>query len=280
MAWFRRPKYSTISPESRRRDIPDGLWVKCESCGDLIYRKDWEAALKVCHNCNYYFRLSAAERLDLVLDSSSFKEYDANLAPVDFLDFTDSIPYKDRLKKARENSGLTDACLTGEGKLRGHSVAIGVLDFSFMGGSMGSIVGEKITRLIEQAQKKHLPLIIISASGGARMQEGVVSLMQMAKTAAAISCFSRAGGLYLSVLTDPATGGVMASFASLGDIIIAEEQALIGFAGPRVIEQTIRQKLPGGFQKADFLLEHGLIDMVVKRSELKERLGELLEMLT
>lgn len=254
--------------------------MKCTACGDLVYRKDWEASLKVCPNCNYYSRLGARERLDLVLDHNSFKEYDANLTPVDFLNFTDSVPYKDRLTKAQENTGFMDACLTGEGRLSGHLVAIGALDFFFMGGSMGSVVGEKITRLIEQAAAKHSPLIIISASGGARMQEGVVSLMQMAKTSAAIARFSQTGGLYLSVLTDPATGGVMASFASLGDIIIAEEDALIGFAGPRVIEQTIRQKLPGGFQKADFVLEHGLIDMVVKRSELRDRLAKLLEMLT
>ncbi|MDI6793974.1 MAG: acetyl-CoA carboxylase, carboxyltransferase subunit beta [bacterium] len=280
MAWFRKPQYGTISPDSRRQDIPGGLWVKCTACGDLVYRKDWEASLKVCPNCNYYSRLGARERLDLVLDHNSFKEYDANLTPVDFLNFTDSVPYKDRLTKAQENTGFMDACLTGEGRLSGHLVAIGALDFFFMGGSMGSVVGEKITRLIEQAAAKHSPLIIISASGGARMQEGVVSLMQMAKTSAAIARFSQTGGLYLSVLTDPATGGVMASFASLGDIIIAEEDALIGFAGPRVIEQTIRQKLPGGFQKADFVLEHGLIDMVVKRSELRDRLAKLLEMLT
>ncbi len=278
MVWFRKT-YTTISPKAKRTDTPGGLWIKCENCGELIYKSDWEKKFKVCLQCNYHFRLTIKERLAIILDKDLFREYDAKLKPIDFLEFNDSKSYHERLEEVQNHTGLVDAIITGEGEIFGYPVAIGVLSFEFMGGSMGSVVGEKIARLFEQASIKKYPVIVISSSGGARMQEGIISLMQMAKTSAAITRFSQSGGLYISILTDPTTGGVLASFASLGDIIIAEPQALIGFAGPRVIEQTIKQRLPAGFQRAEFLLEYGLIDMIVERKDLKETLKKLLDML-
>jgi acetyl-CoA carboxylase carboxyl transferase subunit beta len=252
----------------------ESLWVKCDDCGEMIYRKQWESLYKVCPKCGYHFRIGARERIEYLLDKGSFKERDKDLRPSDPLSFKDSIPYPERLKKASSTTGLTEAVITGEGKIEGEKVGIGVMDFGFMGGSMGSVVGEKITRLIEWAEKKGLPLIIVSSSGGARMQEGILSLMQMVKTSSALARFSK---LYISILTHPTTGGVTASFASLGDIIIAEPKSLIGFAGPRVIEKTIKQTLPEGFQQAEFLLEHGFVDMVVPRKRMKEVVAKLLK---
>ncbi|MEW6096484.1 MAG: acetyl-CoA carboxylase, carboxyltransferase subunit beta [bacterium] len=280
MAWFRRPKYTTIPITRRKPDVPEGLWVKCTGCGEMIYKKDWENNLKVCPECNYHFRIDVHERIAITLDKDSFVEDDVNIKPTDFLNFTDSKSYKERLAQYQEKTGLEDAVVTGTGTIGGHKVVICILEFKFMGGSMGSVVGEKITRAIEKAISSRLPLIIISGSGGARMQEGIMSLMQMAKTSSAVARLNSSGGLFISVLTDPTTGGVTASFASLGDIIIAEAKALIGFAGPRVIEQTINQQLPPGFQRAEFLLEHGLIDMVISRSELKNTLKQLLKLLS
>jgi acetyl-CoA carboxylase carboxyl transferase subunit beta len=263
----------------RKTEASEKLWLKCEDCGEMIYKKDWEANLKVCPECNYHFQLTVVERIELTLDNSSFEEMDTNLEPVDFLDFKDSKKYGERLKENQAKTNLLDAIVTGTGRLGRHQVVIGFLDFRFMGGSMGSVVGEKVTRAIEKATDEGLPLIVFSSSGGARMQEGIISLMQMAKTAAALAKLDKKGGLYLSVLTNPTTGGVTASFATLGDIIIAEPRALIGFAGPRVIEQTIGQKLPAGFQRSEFLLEHGLIDMIVPRLEMKAKLKQIIELL-
>lgn len=277
MALFSKPKFTTLTPSNRRRDIPEGLWIKCEECGNLIYKKEWEDALKVCPKCNWHFQLRAEERLKLLLEKDSFKERELNLSSRDFLSFEDTKKYGDRIIESQKKSGLLDAALVGEGKIGKHQIAIGLLDFSFMGGSMGSVVGEKVTRLTEYATKEHLPLIIVSCSGGARMQEGIVSLMQMAKTSSAISRFSQKGGFFISLLTNPTTGGITASFASLGDIIIAEPKALIGFAGPRVIEQTIGKKLPPSFQRSEFCLSHGLIDMIVCRKEIKSRISQLLD---
>ncbi|MDI6736500.1 MAG: acetyl-CoA carboxylase, carboxyltransferase subunit beta [bacterium] len=279
MAWFRKPKYTTIPVTQRKSEIAEGLWVKCKDCGEMIYKKDWEDNLKVCPECNYHFRLSLQERITTVLDNDSLQEDDTDISPTDFLDFTDSKSYKERLKIAQDKTELNDAVITGTGTIDGHKIVLGILDFNFMGGSMGSVVGEKLTRAIEKAISAKLPLIIISSSGGARMQEGIMSLMQMAKTASAIARLDTSDTLFISVLTDPTTGGVTASFASLGDIIISETKALIGFAGPRVIEQTINQQLPKGFQRAEFMLEHGLIDMVVSRKELKNTLAQLLDLL-
>jgi len=277
MSLFSKPKFTTLTPQDRKKGIPEGLWVKCEDCGNLIYKKEWEDALKVCPKCNWHFRLRAEERLNLLLEKDSFKEREANLSPVDFLSFEDTKRYGDRISESQQKTGLLDACITGEGRIGQHQVAVGVLDFSFMGGSMGSVVGERITRLVEYATKKSLPLIIVSASGGARMQEGIASLMQMAKTSSAVAGFAKEGGFFISLLTNPTTGGVTASFAFLGDIIIAEPKALIGFAGPRVIEQTIGKKLPPQFQRSEFLISHGLIDMIVLRKEMKSRISQLLD---
>lgn len=271
--WFKRKKapYS-----SERLDIPGNLWIKCYKCHQTLYAKDLEANLKVCPKCNYHFRLTAAERLGQLMDEKSFAEIDHDLRSTDFLNFTDSKLYAKRIDEAIKKSGLNDAIVTGSGKIGGHPAAIGVMDFSFMGGSMGSVVGEKIARLIELAVEKKLPVIIFSASGGARMQEGIMSLMQMAKTSAALGRLRENGLPYLSVMTDPTTGGTSASYAMLGDINIAEPGALIGFAGPRVIEQTIRQKLPPGFQRSEYLLEHGMVDIVTERKQLKTILAQLL----
>ncbi|MFH1563388.1 MAG: acetyl-CoA carboxylase, carboxyltransferase subunit beta [Nitrospirota bacterium] len=279
MAWFRKPKYTTIPITQRKLETSERLWVKCKDCGEMIYKKDWEDSLKVCPECNYHFRLNLQERIAFVLDKDSLQEDDTDIQPTDFLNFTDSKSYKDRLTEYQKKTGFEDAVVTGTGTINEHKVVLGILDFNFMGGSMGSVVGEKLTRAIEKAISARVPLIIISSSGGARMQEGIMSLMQMAKTSSAIARLNTSDGLFISVLVDPTTGGVTASFASLGDIIIAEAKALIGFAGPRVIEQTINQQLPKGFQRAEFMLEHGLIDMVVSRKELKNTLSQILDLL-
>jgi acetyl-CoA carboxylase carboxyl transferase subunit beta len=270
MAWKRSVGY--ILKAKKRRDIPGGLWTKCPSCSRILYNEQLIRNLKVCPKCDYHFRLSAQEKLAYLLDENTFKEVDANLVSVDPLKFEDSKKYPDRIKQAQEKTGLNAAIITGEGKIESQIVAVGILDFSFLGGSMASVVGEKVCRLIERATEKEIPLVIVSASGGARMQEGILSLMQMVKTSSALSNYSRKALPYISILTDPTTGGVSASFAFLADIIIAERGALIGFAGPRVIEQTVKQKLPEGFQRAEFLLEHGMVDMVVHRKNMKSTL--------
>ena len=260
-----------------KQDIPTDLWTKCESCSQLIYNKALEENLKVCPKCDFHVPLTAPQRIELTLDAGTFEEWDAELRSVDPLQFSVPRPYTEKLVEEQRACGLTDACLTGQGLLDGHEVVFGVTDSRFMMGSMGSVVGERLTRAIERAAERHLPLIIISGSGGgARMQEGMLSLMQMAKTSSALMKLDGQGGLFLSVLTHPTMAGVLASFATLGDLIIAEPKALIGFTGPRVIEQTIRQKLPEGFQRSEFLLEHGLIDCIVHRRDLKDTLARLL----
>jgi acetyl-CoA carboxylase carboxyl transferase subunit beta len=279
MGWFSRAKAPIAQKEGKKVRFPEGLWMKCKNCNEAIYAKDLEKNLNVCPRCDFHFRLSAKSRLDLVLDPTSFIEHDADLESVDFLQFHDSKSYQERIRAAMEKGNGKEAVICGEGTIDGTRVQIAVFDFSFMGGSMGSVVGEKITRLIERAGEHRTPAIIFSASGGARMQESIISLMQMAKTSAALARLRDAGLPYISVLTDPTTGGVTASFAMLGDIIMAEPKALIGFAGPRVIEQTIRQKLPEGFQRAEYLLEHGMIDLIVARKEMKKRLSQIVKML-
>lgn len=261
-----------------KKKIPDGLWTKCEDCGHIMYNKALIEALKVCPKCDYHFVLTAPERLGQLLDAEVFEEWDAELGPLDPLEFQGpKSSYKDKIIAEQRASGLKDSCITGKGQLAGHEVAIGVTDSRFMMGSMGSVLGEKITRLTERATEDGLPLIIVSGSGGgARMHEGMYSLMQMGKTSAALARFHEAKGLYIAVLTNPTMAGVLASFATLGDILIAEPRALIGFTGPRVIEQTLRTKLPDGFQRAEFLLDHGLIDKVVHRKHLKTTIGQLL----
>lgn len=277
---LKKEKEYSVRSEDKRVRVPRGLWVKCEFCGEIIYKKEIEKNLEVCPKCNYHFRINSQTRLAMVFDEGSFVEFDAGIEPVDILDFKDTKKYKDRLKTAHKTLPQKDAFIYGEGRINGQMVMAGVFEFEFMGGSMGSVVGEKITRLIERAINKKCGVIIFSSSGGARMQEGIFSLMQMAKTCAALAMFRKAGLPYISVLLDPTMGGVTASFAMLGDIIIAEPKALIGFAGPRVIEQTIKQKLPEGFQRAEYLLEHGVIDMIVERKNMRDVLGKLLAMLT
>ncbi|MCM8790671.1 MAG: acetyl-CoA carboxylase, carboxyltransferase subunit beta [Candidatus Omnitrophica bacterium] len=272
----RKPKY-TIVKVAKKRDIPGGLWTKCEECGELIYNKKLEENLRVCHKCGFHFTLGAHERIKLLIDDGTFKEMDEGMESLDPLSFEGPKTYKAKMKQDQEATGLKEAVVTGTGKIYGKSVVFGVTDSRFIMGSMGSVVGEKLTRAIEKATKEKLPLIIVSGSGGgARMYEGMFSLMQMAKTSAALSRLDRSGGLFISILTNPTMAGIMASFASLGDFIIAEPKALIGFTGPRVIEQTIRQKLPPGFQRSEFLLSHGLIDMIVHRKNMKEMLSKLL----
>jgi len=259
--------------------IPEGLFISCENCRQIVYRKEVERNLRVCPKCNYHFRIPAAERIALLTDPGTFTELDADLAPSDPLSFVDTEPYEARLAKAQQRAGLRDAALCGEALVEGMPVCVGALEFSFMGGSMGSVVGERVTRLVERCLEQRKPLILFTSSGGARMQEGIFSLMQMAKTAAAVARLHEAGVLYLSILTDPTFGGVTASFAMLGDVIIAEPRALIGFAGPRVIEQTIKQQLPEGFQRAEFQLQHGQVDMVVERRRLKRVVATLLRLM-
>jgi acetyl-CoA carboxylase carboxyl transferase subunit beta len=272
MAWFKKTKDLKTDKKIK---IPEGLWVKCDGCKEIVYKKEIEKNLKICPKCNYHFRISAQERLKLLVDDGSFAEIDEGFTSADPLHFKDSISYKDRVKDNRKKTGLTEAVISGEAIIKGHPVSIVLMDFSFMGGSMGSVVGEKVSRAAERAVEKKQPLIAVSASGGARMQEGIFSLMQMAKVSAAIGRLKDNGILYISILCDPTFGGVTASFASLGDIIIAEPKSLIGFAGPRVVEQTIKQALPEDFQRAEFLLDHGLIDMVVDRKDLRETLAKI-----
>jgi acetyl-CoA carboxylase carboxyl transferase subunit beta len=263
-------------PPSEKLDIPGDLWVKCYSCNSTIYNKDLLFSHKVCPKCNYHFKLSAEERIAFTLDADTFKEINAEIRSKDFLNFVDSKPYQKRLEEAEAKSNLPEVIVTGEGKIDAWPVALGIMDFSFMGGSMGSVVGEKVARLLELALERKIPVIIFTSSGGARMQEGIMSLMQMAKTSAALGRLRENNLPYLTVLTDPTTGGTTASFAMLGDIHLAEPNALIAFAGPRVIEQTIRQKLPLGFQRAEYLLSHGMVDLVVKRKDIKPALSKIL----
>ena len=280
MAWFKKTKAPLEAIATKKVQIPEGVWTKCQNCQEIIYFKEIERNLKVCPKCDYHFRISASERIGLILDEGSFREMDAGLVSVDFLDFKDSQEYSERLAKAMKKNGRTEAAVCGEGTIFGLPIVIAVLEFGFMGGSMGSVVGEKITRAIERSMAARCPLVIFSSSGGARMQESIMSLMQMAKTTAALNQMKKLGLPFISVLTDPTTGGVTASFAMLGDLNIAEPRALIGFAGPRVIQQTIRQGLPEGFQRAEYLLAHGMIDMIVRRQEMKAKLFQLLSILT
>ncbi|HUF93745.1 MAG TPA: acetyl-CoA carboxylase, carboxyltransferase subunit beta [Candidatus Limnocylindria bacterium] len=275
MAWFRR-KGPEDEGKVKKVVMAEGLWIKCDSCKEIMYRAEVEKAGRVCPKCHYPFRISSRERIALLVDGGTFEERDAGLTSGDPLGFKDSKKYRDRVKTARQKTSMDDAVLCGIGRVGGFPVVLCVFEFSFLGGSMGSVVGEKLARAIELAVAKHVPVIIVSASGGARMQEGILSLMQMAKTAAALERLSAAKLPYLSVLTDPTTGGVTASFAMLGDVILAEPRALIGFAGPRVIAETIRQPLPDGFQRSEFLLEHGQLDLIVERRELKDTLRRIL----
>ncbi|MDO8745112.1 MAG: acetyl-CoA carboxylase, carboxyltransferase subunit beta [Candidatus Brocadiaceae bacterium] len=264
----------------KKKDMPDGLWTRCDGCKGMVYKKIVEERMYVCPECNYHFRVFSRDRLKLLLDENSFEEMWDNMVPCDPLNFKDRITYPERVAAEQQKTGLKEAAIVGKGKINGKELMIGITDSSFIMGSMGAVVGEKIARAAEKACELQLPLIIISGSGGgARMQEGVFSLMQMAKTSAAIARFREAGGLYISILTDPSLGGVMASFASLADIMIAEPKALIGFAGPRVIQETIRRSLPKGFQTAEFLLEHGFLDMIVHRQDMKEELSRLIDYL-
>ena len=265
-------------PGREKRGVPGGLWLRCTDCGEMIFRKEAERLMSVCPECSYHMYLGARGRIDAVLDHGTFEEWDANLAPSDPLGFEDKKRYKDRLLAEQQRTGLSDAVLTGAGMIRARRVAFGVTDSAFIMGSMGSVVGERLTRLVERATEQRLPLIIVSGSGGgARMHEGIFSLMQMAKISAALARYDEAQGLFISVLTNPTMGGVAASFASLGDIIFAEPKALIGFAGPRTIKATIRIELPEGFQTSEFLLEHGYIDRIVRRADLKSEIARVID---
>lgn len=281
MAWFRKTKKpKPIRMDRPRSNVPEGLWVKCDSCKEIVYSRDLDRNLKVCPHCGHHFRIDARARIALLLDEPEPRELFAAISPTDPLSFRDTKRYRDRLKSYQQAVGERDAVIVVQGTIEEIPVVLAAMEYRFMGGSMGSVVGEKITRAAERACDRKVPLIVVSASGGARMQEGVLSLMQMAKISAALSRLRTARLPYLSVLTDPTTGGVTASFAMLGDLNIAEPGALIGFAGPRVIEQTIRQSLPEGFQRSEFLLEHGFLDLVVKRADLKETLARCLRHLT
>ena len=279
MAWFTRSK-ENISPDSQKKDLPDGLWEKCPSCGEIIHKKQLESNLWTCLKCGYHFRIGSSEYIEIILDKGSFKEMDKRMRSADPLEFTDTKKYSVRIQETIKKLGLNDAVKTGTGKINNLDVAFGCMDFKFIGGSMGSVVGEKIARLIDKAYKSKIPLVIISASGGARMMEGAFSLMQMAKTSARLARLAEAKVPYISLLTDPTTGGTTASYAMLGDVHIAEPKALIGFAGPRVIKQTIGKDLPEGFQRSEFLLEHGFIDIVSPRKELKDTIYNLITFMT
>lgn len=275
MAWFKKPGVTTAENRKRAKNV-EGLWLKCNHCREIVYRKEVERNNKVCPKCDYHFPISVQERIALLVDLGSFKEWAADIEPQDPLSFTDTRSYRERLKAQQEKTGRKDAIVIGESTINGRRIALGVFDFGFMGGSMGSVVGEKICRLAERALALRIPLMLVTTSGGARMQEGILSLMQMAKTSAAVAQLGEARVPFICILADPTFGGVTASVAMLGDVIIAEPKALIGFAGPRVIEQTIKQQLPDAFQRAEFLMDHGMIDMIVERKHLKETLNQLL----
>lgn len=274
MAWFKKQR-KPIEPPDKQSRVPEGLWVKCPACAQIIYNKDLAASMSVCIKCAHHFRLSASERLRILFDGG-WQEHDRGLRSTDPLGFADTKPYRQRLETSIATTGLNDAVITATGRIGGIETSVAAMEYGFIGGSMGVVVGEKITRAIERALAGRMPVVIVSCSGGARMMEGALSLMQMAKISGALARLDRARLPYISVLTDPTTGGVTASFAMLGDVNIAEPKALIGFAGPRVIEQTIRQKLPEGFQTSEFLLEHGMLDMVVDRREMKDAIVRIL----
>jgi acetyl-CoA carboxylase carboxyl transferase subunit beta len=279
MTWFKRQS-GELDTSGEKTVRTEGLWVKCEGCRQIIWKKDLEDNLNVCPKCDKHFRIDARTRLSLLLDDNEYEVFDSNLSSTDPLKFVDLKAYSSRLKQAQKDTGLKDAIINARGKMNGRPVVVSAMEYSFIGGSMGAVVGEGITRAIEHATESKMPLIIVSASGGARMMEGVISLMQLAKISAALAYMDDAKVPYISVLTDPTTGGVTASFAMLGDLNIAEPGALIGFAGPRVIEQTIRQKLPPGFQRSEFLLEHGMLDAVVSRREMKSYISRALDFMT
>jgi len=275
MAWFK--KHKLPAPDaSKRSKVIEGMWLKCNHCREIVYRKEVDRNNKVCPKCDYHFPISVSERITMLVDLGTFKEWDVEIEPQDPLAFSDTYSYRDRLKSQQEKTGRKDAIVTGEGTVNGRRVALGVLDFSFMGGSMGSVVGEKICLAADRALASRIPFVLVTTSGGARMQEGILSLMQMAKTSAAVARLGEARVPFVSILADPTFGGVTASVAMLGDVTLAEPKALIGFAGPRVIEQTIKQQLPDEFQRAEFLLEHGMIDLIVERKRLKETLATVL----
>jgi acetyl-CoA carboxylase carboxyl transferase subunit beta len=276
MAWFKRQS-GELETSGEKTVRTEGLWVKCEDCRQIIWKKDLEENMNVCPKCEKHFRIDARTRLAQLLDENQYETFDGNLSSTDPLKFVDLKPYSKRLRQAQEETGLKDAVINAQGKLQGRPVVLSVMEYAFIGGSMGAVVGEAITRAVERAAHSRTPLIIVSASGGARMMEGVISLMQLAKISAALARLDQAKVPYISLLTDPTTGGVTASFAMLGDLNIAEPGALIGFAGPRVIEQTIRQKLPAGFQRSEFLLAHGMLDAVVPRKQLKPYIARALE---
>ncbi len=278
MPWFRRSK-DNIAPDTQKKELPDGLWEKCPSCGEIIHKKQLEINLWTCLKCDYHFRIGSKEYIRILLDKGSFKEMDRKMRAADPLEFIDTKKYTDRIADTIKKLDLYDAVRTGTGKIDGREVALGCMDFQFIGGSMGAVVGEKLARLIDKAYKNKVPLIIISKSGGARMMEGAYSLMQMAKTSSRLARLAEAGVPYISVLTDPTTGGTTASYAMLGDVHIAEPKALIGFAGPRVIKQTIGKDLPQGFQTSEFLLEHGFVDVISHRKELRNNIIRILDLL-
>jgi acetyl-CoA carboxylase carboxyl transferase subunit beta len=279
MAWFFRPKTSLSERSQVTTNMPDGLWTKCDKCGEIIYKKQLEELLYTCPKCSNHFRISTNEYIGILFDAGTFVETNANVRSADPLEFVDTKPYVKRLQDAYAKSPFADALTTGYGNLEGRKISFSSMNFGFVGGSMGAVVGEKFARAANLSLKERIPFINISASGGARMQEAALSLMQMAKTSAKLAQLSEAGIPYISILTDPTTGGVSASYAMLGDLNIAEPGALIGFAGPRVIEQTIRKKLPEGFQSSEFLLEHGFLDMIVHRKDMKQRLAQVLGLL-
>lgn len=276
MGIFNKPSFNS----DKKRDFPEGLWQKCPSCGEMIHNLELVQNFRVCPKCDHHFTQSARERLEMLLDPNTFEEHDANMTSVDTLKFTGMASYTDRLKSYQKKTGLKDAVLSGFGKIEGQRVSISVMDFNFIAATMGSVVGEKLTRCVERGTKERLPVIIVSASGGARMYEGVLSLLQMAKTCGALALHGKAGLPYISILTHPTTGGVSASFATVGDVNIAEPKAMIGFAGPRVIRETTHQDLPPDFQTSEFLEEHGLVDMIVHRKKLRDTLSNLLGYLT
>lgn len=277
MSWLKKLIPSRIRTDtSQKKGVPEGLWIKCKGCGAVLYRNELERTLMVCQICNHHHRITARERLEQLLDPGSLEEIAAELEPVDRLKFRDSKKYKDRIIQAQKATGEKEALIVAKGRLHSMPLVVSVFEFNFMGGSMGATVGEKFVKAVNLATEQKLPYVCITASGGARMQEGLFSLMQMAKTSAALAKFSQTGLPYIVLLTDPTMGGVSASFASLGDVIIAEPKALIGFAGPRVIEQTVRQTLPEGFQRSEFLLEHGHIDMIIERKDLRKVISEIL----
>ena len=278
MPLFSKKNYSTV--KVRKRDIPDGLWLKCPGCQEIIFKQELDANLSVCPKCAYHFQMPRVDRINMLIEEGTFEEWDADLYSVDTLGFTGTASYASKLEENMRKTGYHDAISIGQGRMGHHDIGLGVMDFTFLGASMGSVVGEKVTRLIEKCTERKLPVILSCASGGARMYEGMFSLMQMAKTSGALARHAEAVLAYIPVLTHPTTAGVMASFATLGDVIVAEPNALIGFAGPRVIKETTQQDLPDGFQRSEFLLKHGLLDMVVSRKDLKATLVRVLDFLT